>query len=466
MKTIKITKGCNIPISGQPEQTISDGPQINRFSLTASDYVGMKPTFHVNVGDQVRLGQLLFEDKKTPGVRFTSPCCGTVTAIIRGDKRAFREIILERADVENPLQFRDGINPDLVGLPGDTVKNRLVESGLWTALRTRPYSKVPSPKTLPHSLFVTAIDTQPLAPDPVVVVKDRPEEFVDGLRVLSSICGKNLFLCVAPDEFWNSLPVKDVPKLETVAFTGPHPAGLAGTHIHFLDPVGGGKTNWTIGYQDVIAIGKLFKTGELDLTRVISLAGPKVKNPRLIRTRQGVCLRGLTHGELVENGPNRVVSGSVLGGRLAMSDDVPEAEFLCGLGRYHNQVSVVEEMRGPKMFDWVLPGFNKFSLSRLVASSFLPRRLMNIDTSVKGGGRAIFPVQEFDRVMPLDILPIFLCKALEIGDIEQAEALGALELDEEDLALCTFVDPGKNDFGANLRTLLTIIAKEEEAPRH
>lgn len=467
MRTIKITKGCNIPLEGLPhhESGIHDGPEIYRFSVTASDYVGMKPTFHVAVGDEVRMGQLLFEDKKNPGVKYTSPCCGKVSAIVRGEKRAFREIVIDRDPKGVALEFRDNINPDLVGLPIENVKKRLIDSGLWTALRTRPYSRIPSPQTLPHSLFVTAIDTQPLAADPKIVVQDREAEFVDGLRVLSSICGKKLFLCVNTDEYWEKLSASDVPKLEKVAFTGPHPAGLAGTHIHFLDPVGGGKTVWYIGYQDVISIGKLFKTGELDLTRVVSLAGPQVRNPRLIRTRLGACLKGLTHGEL-NDGPNRVVSGSVLSGRLACSDVVDETEWLCGLGRYHNQVSVIREMDRPQLFGWVEPGFGKFSVSRLVASSLLPRRLMNINTSVKGGHRAIFPVAEFDKLMPLDILPIFLCKALEIGDIEQAEALGALELDEEDLALCTFADPGKNDFGANLRTMLTTIAKEEEIPQH
>ncbi len=465
MKTIKIDKGCNIPIAGQPMQAISDGPQIMRFSVTASDFVGMKPTFHVAVGDTVRMGQVLFEDKKNPGAKFTAPCCGTVSAIVRGEKRAFREIVLERNPDGIALDFRDRVPRNLADAPTQEVMELLVDSGLWTALRARPFSRIPSPQMLPHSLFVTAIDTHPLAADPVLIIKERTEDFVQGLRVLSKICGEKLFLCIGLNDFWNlfrdALPVSDLPNLEMVAFTGPHPAGLPGTHLHFLDPVGNGKTNWHIGYQDVIAMGKLFTTGELDNSRVISLAGPKVKNPRLIRTRLGVCLKGLTHGELIEDGkPNRIVSGSVLGGRLAVSDAVDESEWLRGLGRYHNQVSVVEEMPAPKVLDWALPGFNKFSVSRLVASSFLPRTLKNIDTSEKGGHRAIFPVAEFDKIMPLDILPVFLCRALEIGDLEQSEALGALELDEEDLALCTFVDPGKNDFGANLRAMLTTIAKE------
>ncbi len=402
MKAIEITKGCDIPIAGQPTQKISDGPQTDspqrRFSITASDYVGMKPTFHVAVGDTVRLGQLLFEDKKNPGVKFTSPCCGTVSAIIRGEKRAFREIVIERNPEGKALDFREKVRLDLAQTPVQEIVELLVDTGLWTALRARPFSRIPSPQSSPHSLFVTAIDTHPLAPDPVIVIQERPDDFFHGLSVLSKICGEKLHLCVGSDDFWNSFwdtqPVGNLSKLEMVAFSGPHPAGLPGTHIHFLDPVGGGKTNWYIGYQDVITIGHLFKTGELDMTRVISLAGPKVKNPRLVRTRQGVCLQGLTRGELVEDGmPNRIVSGSVLGGRLAMSDAVDESEWLRGLGRYHNQVSVVEEMPAPKLLDWVWPGFNKFSVSRLVASSFLPRRRMNLDTSVKGGHRAIFPIK-------------------------------------------------------------------------
>ncbi|MGL4593813.1 MAG: Na(+)-translocating NADH-quinone reductase subunit A [Thermoguttaceae bacterium] len=485
MKTIKIKKGCNIPLAGEPEQRIYPGRNLARYSVTASDYVGLKPTFHVAVGDYVKMGQLLFEDKKNPGVLFTSPCCGTVKAIVRGEKRAFRELVLDRDENGSALSFRDNINPDLVGLPTESVKKRLIESGLWTALRTRPFSKIPNPATLPNSLFVTAIDTHPLAADPIVVISERQDEFVDGLRVLSSICGKKLYLCVSANcsnandsdatksngsksganEYWEKLPTNDVPKLEKVAFAGPHPAGLPGTHIHFLDSVGGSKTNWYIGYQDVIAIGKLFKTGELDLTRVVSLAGPQVKQPRLIRTRIGACLQGLTHDEL-KVGPNRVISGSVLAGRTATSDAIPETEWVRGLGRYHTQISVIEEMKGPQLFGWVEPGFSKFSLTGQIASSFLPRSALNLNTAEMGGHRAIFPVKELEAVMPLDILPIFLCRALEIGDIEQSEALGALELDEEDLALCTFADPGKNDFGANLRSMLNLIAKEETEQHH
>lgn len=467
MLQFKIKRGLNLPIAGQPETQIADARKTQRVYLMADDYVGMKPTLHVKVGEKVKIGQRLFDDKKVLGVRFTSPGGGTVTEIVRGEKRAFRYICIELDELEESEFFGKYPASALDTLKSEDVREKLVASGLWTAFRTRPYSRTPSPDTLPHALFVTAIDTNPLAADPELIINETPESkaaFHNGLKVLSRICGQKLFCCVGANSSLKELFVK---KMEVAVFEGPHPAGLAGTHIHFIDPVALNKTVWHIGYQDVMAIGRLFTEGVLKPERIVSLAGPKTKNPRLLRTRLGACLKGLTHDELQGNGPVRVVSGSVLNGRPACGDDVGDNSPHPGLGRFHTQVSVIAEMPAAELFGWVWPGFRKFSVTPLLGSFWLfSRSLFNMNTSVMGGHRSIFPVRQLETVMPLDIMPVFLGKALEMGDLEQAEQLGMLELDEEDLALCTFVDPGKNDYSANLRIMLDRMFKEEQPVAH
>jgi Na+-transporting NADH:ubiquinone oxidoreductase subunit A len=313
----------------------------------------------------------------------------------------------------------------------------------------RPFSRVPSPESSPRSIFVTALDTNPLAADAGLIVGQRPDDFAHGLTVLSRLTDGKVFLCVQPGA---AIPGSESPGVETVEFDGPHPAGLPGTHIHFLDPVSREKTVWYVNYQDVMAIGSLFTVGRLDLRRVISLAGPAVENPRLLRTRLGASTEELVDGQLTD-GPNRVVSGSVLFGRKA---DGP----LAFLGRYHLQVSALPEATERKLFGWISPGMDRYSITNTFASRLIPGKRFAMSTAAYGDGRAVVPVGSYEKVMPLDILPTFLLRALAVDDVEQAEALGCLELDEEDLALCTFVCPGKGDYGAMLRRNLTIIEKE------
>lgn len=471
MKHFHINKGLDLPLAGVPEQMIQDASEVGCVALTGPDYVGMKPTLHVKVGDCVKLGQLLFEDKRNPGVKFTSPASGVVREILRGEKRVFRQLLIECEEKEQSVEFPRYRVGELDSLDAEQVKSQLIESGLWTALRTRPFSRVPNPKSSPHSLFVNAMDTNPGAPSAEVILRERADDFINGLRVLSRICGKKIHLCKAPDteipgaeDSRNPLMIRDggAEILETAVFEGPHPAGLSGTHIHFIDPVGGQKTVWYLGFQDVIAIGSLFTTGKLPVERIVSLSGPRVEEPVLLRTRLGACLNEVVEGKL-KHGPNRVISGSVLSGRTALSDCIEPHEALPGLGRYHQQISVIAETVNPELFGWVLPGFRKFSLTRTLISSLLPRIPFPMRTGIMGGSRAVFPVSQFEQVMPLDIFPVFLFQALEVGDIERSEALGCLELDEEDLALCTFADPGKNDYGAGLRKMLDIFLKEELA---
>lgn len=421
---------------------------MTKVAIVGPDYPGMKPTMEVAVGDSVKTGQLVFTDKKTPGVRFTSPGCGKVVEINRGAKRAFQSLVVELAGEEGET-FASYSAAELESLSADGVVANLVDSGLWTAFRTRPFNKIPSPQTLPRSIFITAIDTNPLAVDPAVVLADREDDFVAGLKVLSKLAQHKTYLCIAAD---SPIPGTDLPEVEAVEFAGPHPAGLAGTHMHFLDPVGPGRVSWSIGYQDVAAIGHLFWTGHLDTRRVVSLAGPAVNEPKAIRTRLGASVDELVDGEL-SPGETRVISGSILCGSKAEG-------ALAYLGRYDNQIVALKEGNKRYFFGWVMPGFRTFSVKKVFVGACLPDATFAMDTNTHGRKRPVFPTGAYERVMPLDIEPTFLLRAIAIHDVEQSEALGALELAEEDLALCTYVCPGKENYGRMLRETLTIIEKE------
>ncbi|MCK5894584.1 MAG: Na(+)-translocating NADH-quinone reductase subunit A [Endozoicomonadaceae bacterium] len=441
---INITRGLELPITGSPEQTITDKSDAHSVAVIGSDYAGMKPTMAVAVGDRVSLGQLLFTDKKNTDVRYTSPASGIVAAIHRGEKRIFQSLVID-IDGDKQETFSQYAPSKLRELTREQVQDNLVQSGLWTALRTRPYSKVPAPGTVPTALFVTAMDTHPLASNPEAVITEQTEAFEQGLHILSKLTDGRLFLCKAPGAVMPSGPAQ----VET--FSGRHPAGLVGTHIHFLEPVGANKTVWHVGYQDVIAIGKLFVTGHLFVERVIALAGPQVKKPRLIRTRLGANIDEICANELRPD-DNRVISGSVFGGFTAAG---PYAY----LGRYSNQVTVLREGRERPLLHYIRPGADRFSVMPIYVSHFM-RKLFPFSTTTNGSERAMMPVGTYEKVMPLDILPTQLLRSMIISDTETAQKLGVLELDEEDLALCTYVCPGKYEYGPILRDNLTTIEKE------
>nr|WP_324258754.1 Na(+)-translocating NADH-quinone reductase subunit A [Cellvibrio fontiphilus] len=445
---IKIRRGLDLPITGSPNQSIEDGPQVRQVALIGFDYHGMKPTMAVQVGDKVKLGQELFSDKKTPGVIYTSPAAGTVSAINRGDQRVFHSIVID-VDGSEAVEFAKYPASELASLSRESVQNNLVQSGLWTAFRTRPYSKAPALDSIPNSIFVQALDTNPLAADPAVVIAAKKEAFANGLTLIARLTQGKVFVCQAPGA---ELPKGQGANLVVESFAGVHPAGNPGTHIHFLDPVNAHKTVWTIGYQDVIAIGELFVTGQLNTERVVALAGPQVERPRLIRTRLGADLSALVEGQL-KSGENRIISGSVFGGRRSHGN-------LTFLGRFHTQVSVLLEGREREMLHYLRAGTNKFSVMGIYLSKLFGGKKFAFTTSTNGSERAMVPVGSYEKVMPLDILPTQLLRSLIVGDTETAQKLGCLELDEEDLALCTFVCPGKYEYGPILRNNLTRIEQE------
>ena len=449
----KIRKGLDLPLAGAPTQTVEPAVAVRRVALLGPDYPGLKPSILVQPGDRVRRGEPLFEDKKVPGVRYTAPAAGTVAAVHRGERRAFVSIVIdvdERAR-DHTVRFGAFDGRPVATLAADAVRALLLESGLWTALRARPYGRVADPGTSPRSIFVTAIDTHPHAPDLAAVLAGRAEDFRDGVAALAKLTAGKVFVCAGPQ---GELPVPDDPRIVVERFAGPHPAGTVGLHIHLLDPVDHQRHVWHAGAQDVAAVGRLFRTGDLDVARVVSIAGPGALRPRLVATRVGASIDDLVRGER-RPGEQRAVSGSVLGGRTAMG----EAEGF--LGRYHQQVSIVPEITEREMFGYITPGANKFSIWRVVVGAF-GRRPLPLNTSTNGGPRAMVPIGSYERVMPMDLMPTFLLRALATKDLERAEVLGVLELDEEDLALCTFVDPGKTEWGPLLRDMLERLRKEEE----
>ena len=445
---IKITKGLNLPIAGMPSQQISSKTAVKRVALLGEEYIGMRPSMAVREGDRVQKGQLLFDDKRNPGGRFTAPASGTISAIHRGERRVLQSVVID-VDGDDAVHFPHYELADLAALTREAVQQQLVESGMWTAFRTRPFSKIPAPGSVPAAIFVTAIDTNPLAADPQPIILAQREAFDAGLTLLTRLTDGKVHVCQASGGKLGGHPVGQVTFNQ---FAGPHPAGLVGTHIHFLEPVSLKKQVWNLNYQDVIAVGKLFLEGELSSERIVALGGPQVKEPRLLKTCSGASLDELLADELLDD-ENRVISGSVLSGTHAQG---PHAF----LGRFHLQISVVKEGREKELFGWVMPGKDKFSITRTTLGHFMKRKLFNFSTDTNGGERAMVPIGNYERVMPRDILPTMLLRDLLAGDTDSAQALGCLELDEEDLALCTYVCPGKYEYGPALRSVLTQIEQE------
>jgi Na+-transporting NADH:ubiquinone oxidoreductase subunit A len=445
---IKTSKGLDIPITGNPVQKISPSKTVRTVAILGADFNGMKPSMLVQVGDKVSKGQVLFEDKKTPGVFFTAPASGIVREINRGEKRVFQSLVIELSGSDKQ-SFKSYSKKDSAHFSDQEVRSLLIESGAWTYLRTRPFSKTPAADSKPSSIFINAMDTNPLAPNPEVVLAERMDDFKAGVIVLSKLAPKT-FVVSSPG---SKIDLKGAAQVAHEEFKGPHPAGNVGTHIHHLDPVSPKKTVWHANYQDVISIGHLFRHGEILNERVISIAGPMAKNPRLIKTIQGANVSELANDETKESSQIRLVSGSVLGGRTAQGP-------LNYLGQFHHQLVLLKEGHHREFLGWNKPGLNKFSLKNVFLSKLIPGKKFDFDTNTNGSLRSIVPIGSFEAVMPMDILPTQLLRYLMSQRTDMAVNLGALELDEEDLALCTFVDPCKNEYGPVLRQNLELIQKE------
>ncbi|MTI06384.1 Na(+)-translocating NADH-quinone reductase subunit A [Roseibium denhamense] len=446
MQSFKLKKGLDLPVAGVPVQEISEGRPVKTAAVIAADYIGLKPRLVVEEGDAVGIGSPLFFHKDTPDVMVTSPVTGRIKAINRGARRVLISVEIEiDGTASEPVDFSNtGDRNEANGLV-----ERLCASGLWTSFRTRPYSKVPDPEARPAALYVTAMDTEPLTAEPQVVIAENSSAFEKGLDAIKGLSKGPTYLCC---ETGADIPGLEMDGIEVAGFSGPHPAGLAGTHIHFLNVPTAEKTVWTIGYQDVIAIGRLLETGTCDPSRVIALSGPRCTNPRLVRTIAGASMEELCEGEIDGDEPVRLISGSILSGRMG---EGPSAY----LGRYARQITVIEEDHKQIPMGWIRPMPSKFALQPVLGSAF-SKKLYALTSNLNGGRRAMVPIGTFEQLMPQDFLPTQLLRALLVMDTDEAQALGALELDEEDLGLVGFACPAKYEYGIALRDCLTKIEKE------
>lgn len=443
-----IKKGLDLPITGAPEQQIEDGPAVTSCALVGADYLDLKPKMMVAEGDSVRLGQPLFSDRRFDGVVYTAPAGGVVRAVNRGARRVLQSVVIDLDDEKDPVTFAK--SEDIDGLAREQVIENLLSSGLWPALRTRPFSKVPDPASTPAAIFVTAMDSGPLAPDAAVVLDGAQEDFEAGVKLLAKLTDGKVYVCAQP-----GVGIPDVVggNILGATFQGPHPAGLVGTHIHMLEPVHAEKTVWHANYQDVMAFGKLFRRGVLPTDRVVSIAGPAARRPRLVRTRLGAEIGSLLEGEM-DGDQVRAISGNVLTGRQASGN-------FAFLGRFHHQISLLPEGGQRELFGWLIPSMRKFATANVHLSSFFRNKLtFPFNTNMNGSPRAMIPVGLYEDVIPLDILATQLLRALLVMDTEEAQSLGCLELDEEDLALCSYICMSKYEYGMALRANLDKIEAE------
>lgn len=446
MKTFNLRKGLDLPVTGAPEQVIHDGPAITAVAVLGPDYMGLKPRMLVQEGEEVRRGAPLFCHKDAEDAMMVAPMTGKVVAINRGARRVLESVVISVSDADDAgVDFSVTGNADTA----EGLTEKLCAAGLWTSFRTRPYSKMPQPGSKPAAIFVTAMDSEPLAADAAVIINDASEAFEAGLKAVTLLTDGTTYLC---QKAGDSIPGTGIAGVEAAAFSGPHPSGLAGTHIHFLHPVRADDQVWTVSYQDVIAIGRLLLTGHLDPSTVVAIAGPAARSPRLVRTVSGASTDELTRGEIVADAPVRVISGSILSGRQA-------AGSLAFLGRFARQVAIIEEDREQIPLGWIRPMPGKYAVQPVLGSA-LSRKLFNLTSNLNGGRRAMVPTGTFERLMPQDYLPTQLLRALLVMDTDTAQALGALELDEEDMGLVGFACPAKYEYGLALRDCLTKIEKE------
>lgn len=446
MKHFKLRKGLNLPITGAARPEIGRAPELRTVGILGEDYIELKPRLAVAEGDVVVPGTPVMFDKNLPEAKIVSPVAGKVRAINRGARRKLIsiEIDIDPAGGE-ALDFSDvGDAETRAGLA-----EKLCAAGLWTSFRTRPYSKVPAPDSNPEAIFITATDTEPLAADPALAILEEAKAFTAGVEAVARLTEGPTYLCQGKGP---PLPGSDLPGVEAASFAGPHPAGLAGTHIHFLTQISAASSVWTIGYQDVIAIGRLLLTGKYDASCVVALSGPVCANPRLVSTVAGASMADLAADDLPEDLSVRMISGSVLSGRAG--------EGTSGyLGRYARQITLIEEDHKQIPLGWIRPMFDKYAVQPVLGSAF-SQKVFPLTSNLNGGRRAMVPLGTFEELMPQDFLPTQLLRALLVMDTEQAQALGALELDEEDLGLVGFACPAKYEYGIALRDCLTKIEKE------
>jgi Na+-transporting NADH:ubiquinone oxidoreductase subunit A len=444
---IKIKKGLNINMEGIAEKVIKKSLPSEFYAVKPTDFIGIRPKLVVNIGDKVKAGSPLFFDKFQPEALFTSPVSGEVKAINRGERRAILEVVV-RADAK--IEYKEFKHGDPKSMSREEVVSILQESGLWPALRQRPYSTLANPKDNPKAIFISGFDTAPLAPDMDYIVKDEAAMFQKGIDVLSKLTTGKIHLNLNAD-FPPAETYTSAKGVQINYFTGPHPAGNVGLQIHKIDPINKGDIVWYTYPQEIITIGRLFEKGIYDASKNIAVTGSEIIHPSYLKIINGACVRNILK-ENVKPGDNRIISGNVLTGSRLIGEGF--------VGYYDNQITVIPEGKYHEFFGWALPGINKYSASRTFASWMMPGKKFKLDTNMHGGHRAFVMSGEYEKVFPFEIYPVHLIKAILADDIDLMEKLGIYEVDEEDFALCEFVCTSKTDVQSIIRKGLDAIRAE------
>jgi Na+-transporting NADH:ubiquinone oxidoreductase subunit A len=444
-KTIKLTKGLNIRLKGAAEKNLKVvSPRI--FAIKPTDFIGVFPRMLVKEGDKVEAGSPVFLDKYRDNITFTSPVSGTIAEIKRGDKRLLLEIRIE-ADENNTYVDFGAAEPK--SLSKEIIIEKLMASGLWSLIRQRPYAVIANPLQTPKAIYISAFDTAPLAPDFDFMVKGQGEAFQTGINALAKLTDGKIHLNIGENtkapEFLNST------NTEITTFKGPHPIGNVGIQIHHIDPINKGETVWFAGVQDVITIGNLFLKGVYDASIIIALAGSEVNQPQYYKTFRCAEIAPMIKNNIKPGNP-RYISGNVLTGTKIRHDSFTSF--------YDNIVSVIPEGDYHEFLGWALPGMGKYSFSRTFFSWLTPNKEYTLDTNLHGGERAFVMTGQYEKVLPMDIYPMQLVKAIMTEDIDLMENLGIYEVEPEDLALCEFIDTSKTEIQTIVRKGLEVMRKE------
>jgi len=448
MSLFQIRKGKDIKLKGSAEKKIVDMPLPKMLAVQPADFKGFKPRPAVQVDDVVKAGSPILTDKAIDGLKVVSPTSGKVVAINRGAKRALLSIVIEADGKQEAESFQKFTKEDIKNISKETAVKVLLEGGLWPVIRQRPFSNIANPAEAPKSIFIHAMNSEPLAADVDFILNNREEDFQTGLDIIQHLTEGKVYLCTGQGA--GSKALTNAQNAETHQFSGPHPAGNVSTHIHRVDPINKGDHIWYIEAQDVLRIAKLFLAGEYSAERVVAVTGEGVRKRVYARTHIGTPVSTLLVGSNL-NGM-RCISGSVLNGV-----NIGEKGFL---RFYDSQITVIPEGGDRKLLGWMMPGSNKYTFTKTFLSAFLPERNFSLDADTNGSDRAIVMNNMYDAYVPLDIMTYFLLKAVISGNIEEAEELGILECDEEDFALCTFACPSKTNVGQIIREGLELIEKE------
>ncbi len=428
-KVLKIKKGTDIKLVGDAEKVLADAKQSETIALKPTDFPGLKPKLSVKVGDEVKAGSPLFYDKDHEAIKFTSPVSGEVVDIKRGEKRRILEVLV-LADAET--KYHDFKPAKAADLNREQVLEKMTASGVWPFVKQRPYDVVANPAEMPKAIFISAFDSSPLAPDNDFVVHGRGATFQAGLDALAKLTTGKVHLTVnadakADDAFLNAKNV------QLNHISGPHPAGNVGVQIHHIDPVMKGEVVWTLKPQDVLCIGNLFETGHYDASRIVALSGSQINQAKYYRTILGTNTKSLFSD--VKEGESRFISGNVLTGTRIAQDGY--------LGFYDYQLTAIPEGGTPRMFGWITPNPDQFSLSRALVSWMMPGKKYNLTADMNGEERPFVVTEEYEKVFPFDIYPVQLLKSIMIEDIEMMENLGIYEVAPEDFALCETICTSK-----------------------